>query len=108
MLGSAHTLRISMHRFSYEIHIGPIPDGTHVCHTCDNKICTNPGHLFLGSNLDNARDARGKKLRVKNTCRRGHVKTAMNTYVRVDKRGYVERHCKICSGNYPNWTEAVA
>lgn len=47
---------IKAHRFSYESFIGPIPDGMYVLHKCDNTICCNPNHLFIGTQFDNVQD----------------------------------------------------
>lgn len=37
------------HRFSYLLHVGPIPPGLDVLQTCEDRACVNPGHLVLGS-----------------------------------------------------------
>lgn len=44
------------HRISWQIHFGPIPKGMFVLHKCDNPVCTNPNHLFLGTQADNMKD----------------------------------------------------
>ncbi len=44
------------HRRAWQLVHGPIPTGMLVCHTCDNKLCCNPAHFFLGTDKDNAMD----------------------------------------------------
>lgn len=45
------------HRVAWEIDRGPIQDGLFVCHHCDNPPCCNTSHLYMGTVLDNTRDA---------------------------------------------------
>lgn len=51
---------VSTHRYSWELHHGPIPHGIEVLHRCDVTRCVNPNHLFLGTQKDNIQDAKAK------------------------------------------------
>jgi len=44
------------HKASWIIHRGQIPKYMHVCHACDNPICTNPDHLWVGTHQQNNDD----------------------------------------------------
>lgn len=62
--------RILVHRKAYIDAYGDIPVGMYVCHQCDNKLCINPEHLWLGTPKQNTKDAHIKG-RVPYGCNKG-------------------------------------
>jgi hypothetical protein len=83
-VGGREGTRWMAHRLSFTIANGAIPEGLEVCHRCDNPICVNPDHHFLGTQRENIEDAQ-KKGRVAAGARHG-----MST--RPDRRPIGERH----------------
>lgn len=59
------------HRYSYYLHNNcvEIEKGKHICHRCDNKECSNPEHLYIGSPTENAKDVWNRGIKV-----RKHIK----------------------------------
>lgn len=88
------------HRMVYMLtHKVDLSREQQVCHSCDERRCWNPGHLFLGTNQDNCKDMAAKKrhhLNRKTHCVNGHEFTPENTYSYVDKNGWNHRSCLTC------------
>lgn len=48
------------HRVAYEMIKGEVDPALYVLHRCDNRVCCNPAHLFLGTHQDNMDDMKAK------------------------------------------------
>jgi hypothetical protein len=86
-------------RHSWALANGQIPDGMWVLHHCDNPPCVRPDHLYLGTVVENVRDAveRGQHYRPprKERCTKGHLKEGDNlrVIVRGSRTNYLCRQC---------------
>ena len=70
-----------VHRVSWTLHIGPIPEGWLVLHSCDAPPCFRPTHLFLGDYQDNSDDCVSKG-------RHQHGET--HSFAKLNRRSVVE------------------
>lgn len=55
-----HSTFVRATAVTWELLVGPVPEGAHLLHRCDNPPCVNPAHLFIGTALDNTHDCINK------------------------------------------------
>ena len=80
-------------RVSYEMFVGPIPDGLTLDHLCRVRCCVNPLHLEPVTNRENIRRGNtGQHNAVKTHCPQGHPYSGDNLV--VHKNGW--RKCRAC------------
>jgi hypothetical protein len=81
---------IRAHRFSYELLVGPIPEGLVIDHLCRVRACVNPAHMEVVTMGENT--ARSNRAKTQTHCKRGHAFSPENTYNRPDGA----RVCRVC------------
>jgi hypothetical protein len=70
--GSYKGKKLRVAKIAWLLHNGEIPSGMHVLHRCNNSLCVNPAHLYLGSHQQNMRD-----LKCSDRARNGHTKVTI-------------------------------
>lgn len=83
------------HRFSWLLHGNELLDGLDLCHSCDNRLCVSPDHLWLGTRQQNMLDMKAKKRNPRwdtTYCQNGHLRTKENTMPKSN--GFKE--CREC------------
>lgn len=82
------------HRRAYEYAFGNIPKDKLICHKCDNKLCVNPDHFFLGSIAENMKDKVNKNRQAKGSKISSSKLTEENVLeirrMRIDGKEYQE------------------
>jgi hypothetical protein len=85
---------VKAHRFSYELHVGPIPDGLELDHLCRVRHCVNPAHLEPVTHAENCRRGTvGQNMATKTHCPQGHPYEGDN--LAIDRNG--SRRCRACA-----------
>jgi HNH endonuclease len=93
-----HIAKWAIHRASYEVFVGPIPDGLTIDHLCRNPSCINPQHLEPVTMEVNIRRGFGigMKNAAKTACYKGHPYVAGSYIIEQVGNGTTARRCIIC------------
>jgi hypothetical protein len=85
---------IGAHRASYELMIGPIPEGLELDHLCRVRRCVNPSHLEPVTHKENTLRGEGPSAvhARKTHCIHGHELAGENLY--LSPKG--TRYCRTC------------
>ena len=78
------------HRIAFLLHYHHLPD-LDICHSCDNRACCNPHHLWAGTESDNMRDMveKGRSL---------HRHGSQNPFSRFTEETVLEIRRLVASG----------
>ncbi len=88
-----HRKVVAAHRIAYKLFFGSIPSNMQVLHKCDNRVCCNPSHLYLGTNSDNVRDkvARNRQYRPAGLLN-NHVKLSISNISEIRELYKIGKH----------------
>ena len=101
--------KTSAHRVAYILSYGDVPPGIEVCHTCDNALCCNPCHLWLGTHAQNMQD-KTLKGRAPKGSEGGHHTLNDNQVLEIYeryKRGEMKKYIALDMGVSPNCIKQI-
>lgn len=90
--------KVTAHRLSYVAHHGPIVATVELDHRCRQRGCVNPDHLEpVAPRVNWERGHSPSRLNARKThCRRGHLLSPDNIYLRPRSTKAAPRECLAC------------